>query len=260
MTREEVYKLLGNLEMVARDLVICRENNITPQVNADDKDFLSVGDDVESILAFCRANNDWELMLEMCKINRAVFYSYGDGRFDWYEPIRKASRFLWRAHDLALEKIWHVSPTDIKNCTYYVNSVEGVCRHSETGELLQLPNSDLSDTPNFNSPPPQGLPKVFDTDKSKGVFEGLCALGFCKANGAIYNWVSTNALFGYFVDKASDYLDLRNDGDRINWNVFQIAFGMTNQQISTAKNAISKVKNGTANEPQGYDKISKLCK
>lgn len=259
MTREEIYIKLNRIEMLADDLKLCYENDSQPDFMPDD---VKLGEYAEEILAYIRANNDEKVMIDCCKINRAILYRFMGTRRD---PMGMAllliRRCLWKIHNYALSAIWGVSDEDIENCTYYVNSVEGVCRNSNTGELLPRPTDNApEDGETLTNAPTMGLPSEFDTPEAKKIFDELVKLNYCKRDGAVYQWTATNALFGYMVWKVSDKLEIRHDNDRLPWDIFQRAFTLTDRQIRTAKNATSKVKNKQQNEPTGYDEIDRLCK
>ncbi|MCM1037328.1 MAG: hypothetical protein NC406_08425 [Bacteroides sp.] len=255
MTREEIYKKLNRIEMLADDLRVCFKNNAQPNFMSDD---CKLGEYAEDILAYVRANRDEQVMIDCCKINREIFYRYMDNSREGIGlAMLYIRRCLFKIHNLALSTIWGVSPVDVKNCTYYVNSIEGVCRHSTTGELLPIPTDKETKT---TAPPTQGLPSELDTPEAMAIVEGLIKADLCKQVGAVYEWKATNALFGFMVWKVSEKLGITQDNDNIKWGVFQVAFNMTDQAIRTAKNSLSKVKNKTQNEPSGYDTIIQLCK
>ncbi|MDE6263768.1 MAG: hypothetical protein K2M11_01355 [Paramuribaculum sp.] len=104
------------------------------------------------------------------------------------------------------------------------------------------------------------LPGKFDTPEAMILFDGLCENGLAQKVGNAYAWLGTNALFGYFVLRSSDKLNIRHDNGRLPWGIYQQGFSMTTEQISTAKNFVSNFKSRKVNEPQGYDVILRLCK
>ncbi len=225
-------------------------------------DDVKLGMYAEEILAYIRDKRDEDVMIDCCKINRAILYrfmgTHGDAMSMALLLIR---RCLWKIHNYALSTIWAVSREDIENCTYYVNSYDGVCRNSKTGELLPRPtNNNPDEVASLTNAPLWGLPSEFDKPEAKTIFDELLKLKYCKRHGAVYQWTGTNALFGYMVWKVSDKLEIRHDNDRLPWDIFQRAFSMTTTQIRTAKNTTSKVKNKQQNEPTGYDDIDRLCK
>ncbi len=259
MTREEIYIKLNRIELMADDLRVCFENNCQPDLLPED---VKLGEYAEEILAYTRINRDEAVMIDCCKINRGILYRFmGTNRDPMANALRMIRKCLWKIHNLALSTIWGVSNEDIENCTYYVNSVEGVCRNSNTGELLPRPTDHTpEDGATLPNTPTKGLPSEFDTPEAKRIFDELLKLKYCKRVGAVYQWTGTNALFGYMVWKVSDKLEIRHDNDRLPWDIFQRAFTMTAKQIRTAKNSTSKVKNQQQNEPTGYDDIDRLCK
>lgn len=104
------------------------------------------------------------------------------------------------------------------------------------------------------------LPGKLDTPEAMILFDGLCENGLAQKVGNAYAWLGTNALFGYFVLRSSDKLNIRYDNGRLPWGIYQQGFSMTTEQISTAKNFVSNFKSRKVNEPQGYDVILQLCK
>lgn len=65
------------------------------------------------------------------------------------------------------------------------------------------------------------------------------------------------ALFGYFVDKTSDYLGIRPSNNRIPWKKYRKAFQM--KDTDTAEQAVNDYKNKQKNEPEGFLEIKRLC-
>jgi hypothetical protein len=128
-------------------------------------------------------------------------------------------------------------------------------------QSIQTGTPDLPATPDrAGNITVASLPSELDTPEAKKIFDGLVKLNYCKSVGMVYQWTGTNALFGYMVLKTSDKLNIRSDNDRLPWKIYQIAFGMSDRQIKTAKNHISDLNNRKANEPTGYNEIIRLCK
>ncbi|MDL2224443.1 hypothetical protein LJB92_03930 [Bacteroidales bacterium OttesenSCG-928-M06] len=138
MDREKMYINLGRIERLWDELKVCEENNITPKFSPNDEAY-KVGSYAEEIFAYIRANNDFELILDCCRIQRSTLYRFRDEDRDVMSSIGTCRRCLWNIHDFALRKIWKISPQDIKECKYYVNSVTGECRDSETQEIIPIP-------------------------------------------------------------------------------------------------------------------------
>ncbi|MDM8253881.1 hypothetical protein [Phocaeicola barnesiae] len=98
------------------------------------------------------------------------------------------------------------------------------------------------------------LPDELDTDEAKKLFS---CIQWCKKDGNLYKWTGSLALFGYFVDKTSDYLGIRPSNNRIPWKKYRIAFQM--KDTDTAEQAVNDYKNKQKNEPEGFLEIKRLC-
>ena len=109
-------------------------------------------------------------------------------------------------------------------------------------------------------PKKQNLPKELDTDEAQALFQNLINWGYCVYEGNLYKWESTPSLFGYFVDVASNFLNIRPSNNRLPWKIFKIAFQCSDKDISTAKQAVNAYKNKGLSEPEGFLNIKKACK
>lgn len=101
------------------------------------------------------------------------------------------------------------------------------------------------------------MPKELNNDKAKKLFNKIEELGHCEKDGDIYKWVASASLFGYFVDKASDILNVRPSNNNIPWRVFKQAFQMNETNVRTAKQAVNGYNNKCKNEPEGALDIKK---
>lgn len=99
------------------------------------------------------------------------------------------------------------------------------------------------------------LPEELDTDEAKKLFS---CIQWCKKDGNLYKWTGSLALFGYFVDKTSDYLGIRPSNNRIPWKKYRKAFQM--KDTDTAEQAVNDYKNKQKNEPEGFLEIKRLCR
>jgi hypothetical protein len=201
MTREELYIKLGRIERVAMECNLCFKINANPEFLPDDVAF-DCGHYAEVLCAYLRANNDEQLMIDCCKINRHILYRYGGTRDKLGLAMSTTTYYLRKIHDLALEKIWHIGRDDIENCTYYVNSVEGVCRNSSTGELKPKPSTDTDTPTEPANAPAKGLPsELGDTPNVYKYFNRAVKAGYLKCNDNVYTKDCTNAQLGYICSK-----------------------------------------------------------
>lgn len=104
------------------------------------------------------------------------------------------------------------------------------------------------------------LPEKLDTKEAKALFQKIIDLDHCVSDGNVYKWTGTPSLFGYFVDVASDFLNVRPSNNRLPWKIFKIAFQCSDKDISTAKQAVNDYKNKELSEPEGFLDIKNLCK
>ena len=72
-------------------------------------------------------------------------------------------------------------------------------------------------------------------------------------------WAKTAALYGYFVDKVSDKLNLKSSSDRTPWKSFTFIENH-NTLLSAAKQAVNDYKNKGLNPPEGDDIVDRLLK
>ncbi len=76
-----------------------------------------------------------------------------------------------------------------------------------------------------------------------------------------YYWYGSKSLFGYFVDRISHELELRDSGGRLNWKPFKCAFVNFDDLIDEARNAVSKyTQNKRARKPEQADIIENAIK
>ena len=72
-------------------------------------------------------------------------------------------------------------------------------------------------------------------------------------------WAKTAALYGYFVDKVSDKLNLKSSSGRTPWKSFTFIENH-NTLLSAAKQAVNDYKNKGLNPPEGDDIVDRLLK
>lgn len=101
---------------------------------------------------------------------------------------------------------------------------------------------------------------VFETDEAKKLFERAIAKGLISADGNKYKWNDTASLYGYFVDKTSDFLNIRPSNNRIPWKKYERIIINHSILIATAKQAINDYKNKELSPPEGDDKVNDICK
>ena len=250
MTREELYIKIGRIERLVEELALCYKHNTIPSFSPND-DVFQCGNYAEEIYAYLRTNEDFKMLIDCCKINRHYLYRFRGNREGVGRSIGTIGYCLRKIHDLALSQIWAISRKDIDNCVYYINSYEGVCRNSETGDLLPIPSTTKGLSQ--NGAQQKGVPAEFNTPEAIDLLQKVINDGFCDNN---YNWTKSKSLLAYFVDRASEYLGLGKgeyDGKlKTSWKPFEILFGIDG--LSGAKKDYQR----TGTLPDGHSDIDLL--
>lgn len=71
-------------------------------------------------------------------------------------------------------------------------------------------------------------------------------------------WAASASLYGYFVDKVSDRLDLRGNNNRIPWKTFDAIIANSDSMKATAKAAVNDYTNKGLNPPEHDDLVDNL--
>lgn len=154
MIQIEIWQRYNRIHRVCNQLAMCDEAGGEAVFSRDDEALL-LGDDADVLLAYVRSAKDTDFMLECCKIDRNRL----NGRSATPE-IRHSLFSCWGSlneiHDLALKEVFGISNEDIKDCKYYINCVDGLCKDSETSSIVINPvGKEVSD-----------LPSEFNTDEA----------------------------------------------------------------------------------------------
>lgn len=76
-----------------------------------------------------------------------------------------------------------------------------------------------------------------------------------------YHWYGSKALFGYFVDRLSYELELRDSGGRIQWKLFKPVIHNYDELIKEARNTVSEYTNNPQiRKPEKADVIEEAIK
>ena len=132
-------------------------------------------------------------------------------------------------------------------CKYYHEYIEFI------RDVIVNQQYDVS----IKSPGSSVLPKELNTHEAKELFSQIPN---CVPYEGAYKWNGSMALFGYFVEKTSETLNIRHDNNRIPWGIYKTAFNLTDKNINTAKDEVNKRNNAHKPEPEGFDKIKIVCK
>ena len=110
------------------------------------------------------------------------------------------------------------------------------------------------------SPEPQQIPQEFVTDKAIKLFGRALEKGLIINDGDKYKWNDTASLYGYFVDKTSDFLNLRYSNNRLPWKKYGGIITNHSQLLMTARQAVNDYKNKELPPPEGDDKVNDICR
>ena len=110
-------------------------------------------------------------------------------------------------------------------------------------------------------PPEQGTAeKKLNTDKSKELFAKAVKKELVKKDGEKYKWNGSASLYGYFVDKTSDFLNIRHSNNRIPWKMYGTIITNHSEILETARQAVNDYKNKGLPPPEGDDIVNDICK
>lgn len=204
--------------------------------------------------------NDLRVAYDYCRILIEGEYTFGESGEGLNPTItgkEKGAALLKPIYekykDFKMEaKIEKCNPNAIRNPNYprflYLENV------LELWEKDAEPFMRLFGQTNDSKVETVSLPDELDTDEAKKLFS---CIQWCKKDGNLYKWTGSLALFGYFVDKTSDYLGIRPSNNRIPWKKYRKAFQM--KDTDTAEQAVNDYKNKQKNEPEGFLEIKRLC-
>lgn len=224
MEQIEIWQRFNRINRVCNQLAMCDEAGGEAIFSSTDE-ALSVGDDADFLLAYVRSANDTDFMLNCCKIDRNRL----NGRSARAE-IRNALFSCWSSlneiHDLALKVVFGISNEDIKDCKYYINCVDGLCKDSETSSTIINPvEKEVND-----------LPSELNTDEALRYFAKAKEIGLIDDG---YKWLKGKQLLSCFCHDMSKKLAL-GKGDRIAWKPFEILFGIETGRLRSNYNDIKK--------------------
>lgn len=104
-------------------------------------------------------------------------------------------------------------------------------------------------------PKPQHVLEL-ETDEAKAILQKAVDVGLCSCNEGIWEWGETSALFGYFVLKVGEKLDIRWSNNKIKWQPFTLFFfNMDKAERKAAKEWANSYKMGNVTEPENYELV-----
>ena len=111
-----------------------------------------------------------------------------------------------------------------------------------------------------NAPEPQYIQQEFDTEQARSLFSRAIDKGLVEVDGKKFKWIGTKSLYGYFVDKTSDFLNIRHSNNRIPWRKYEAIISNHSELLATARQAVNDYTNKELPPPEGDDKVDDICK
>lgn len=126
--------------------------------------------------------------------------------------------------------------------------------------LIKLRDGKRTEPEQTAPEPKQTKPEVLNNDKAKELFKRAISKGLISTDGDKYKWNDTASLYGYFVDKTSDFLNIRPSNNRVPWIKYKEIISNHSELLATAKQAVNDYKNKELNPPEGDDKVNDICR
>lgn len=126
--------------------------------------------------------------------------------------------------------------------------------------LIKLRDGKRTEPEQTAPEPQQTKPEVLNNDKAKELFKRAISKGLISTDGDKYKWNDTASLYGYFVDKTSDFLNIRPSNNRVPWIKYKEIISNHSELLATAKQAVNDYKNKKLNPPEGDDKVNDICR
>ena len=157
--------------------------------------------------------------------------------------------------ELSFEEIACERVGDLNNAQKLHNDYNLICKYF---------NMDYWKVAKCLNPEPQQVQqeqeKILLPEKLITFFEITVNKGLMEKDGNKYKWINTNSLYGYFVDKVSDKLNLKSSSNRIRWKLFEGIVTNHKSMLPTAKQAVNDYKNKSLNPPEGDDIVNDILK
>lgn len=212
--------------------------------------FENIEDRIEWAYDYIITNNDIETAFSLAKLDRSLWYrmqSDPDLRTGEDRMLKSVSVKLYKIHNWYLKTVYKLPYEAIENNEYYIHPETGEVMNSKTQEVLQA-HKDIT------------LPDELCTDKAQKAFAKAIEKGLMEHDGNGYKWIATNSLYGYFVDKLSDKIELKTSNNRIQWNLFKGIVTNHGSIVDTARQAVNDYKNKGLNPPEGDYIVNEILK
>lgn len=136
----------------------------------------------------------------------------------------------------------------ITDVEYYIGSAELAEKY-----IKALP-ARQSGTPQQKAPE---LPERFKMKDGASILHNAIQNRLMAMENGEYVWNCTNALYGFFIDKVNEWLDLEKSNGQRNWKIFSFIKGHE-KRLREARKVVSSYTKGYTNPPEGDDLVESL--
>lgn len=250
---QQVRERLGLLDSLNYDALFVEAISANGKANL--LKYQSTDDTIEYSLHFMK---DIKGLLEMLQPDYLIEIdkSYNPPKPIWQRNPKRMFRWAFDAIDkFKADGLW----TDEQWREYRVTlsqiekGFEDRLRQFATAYDYSLDGDDLNQEP-------QQIAQELETDEAKRVFSKTLSKGLIKVDGNKYKWNDSASLYGYFVDKTSDFLNIRHSNNRIPWKKYGTIITNHSEILTTAKQAVNDYKNKELPPPEGDDIVNGICK
>lgn len=245
---KDVIKLIDYLKDLL-DFPNPWSNNFDDYREIHDEALMMLNDNLPRLLEYCKRDyqqgnkippelDDLRAILgQVIAKGRYSVNAFADTTREIEEDIQSRS-YLWKIAD------------EGKKWQYWLNKYYHTCQHGEQAPANQEP----SQTTKVLS---KEIPAELNTGRARAIFAKSVEAGLMTEQ---YEWQKTYGLYGYFVDKVSDALGIKDNADRIKWAMFGKIIPNHSKMLNTAKQTINNYKNKRLPPPQGDDIVERIIK
>ncbi len=243
---QQAQEILKQLESLNEDALFVEAKSANGKANLND--FVKVNADIDHQLHFMRDRKD---LLEMLKPD------YWEK--DKPEPVKNPKRLFRWAFD-EIDKYEKDCVWTFEQWREYKWTLSEIEKGFEDRLRQFAAAYDYSLVGNDPNQEPQQIAKELKTDEAKRVFNKALGKGLIKVDENKYKWVDSASLYGYFVDKTSDFLNIRHSNNRIPWKKYGTIITNHLEILATAKQAVNDYHNKELSPPEGDDIVDSICK
>jgi len=254
---QQVQERLGLLDSLNYDALL------DEAINGNGKEYLqkyqSTDDTIEYSLHFLRDRKDFLEMLQPDYLIE-IDNSHKPPKPIWQRNPKRMFRWafdaidIYKADDVWTEEQW-------RECKWTLSEIEKGLGDRLRQFATAYDYSLDGDDPNQQATTePQQITQEFETDEAKELFRKALVKRLIVIDGNKYKWADSASLYGYFVDKTSDNLNLRHSNNRIPWKLYGTIITNHSKMLATAKQAVNDYKNKQLPPPEGDDIVNDICK